>query len=114
MVAPDTNQARIPDWRSQGKNELYSNSKQQTGLVPKLHVSPAVAKNLFSSPIAGTTARSDWTKTSERDKALLRVNIPQQLKHIDHADAAKAALGKFMQCMVLTSYLIDENSNFLV
>lgn len=94
MIAQDNNQAKIPDWRSKGRNELYSNLKgKQTSLVKS--TSPAVAKTLFSSPIAGTTARPDWTVTSERDKALLKVNIPQQLKYIDHADAAKAALAKF-------------------
>lgn len=94
MIAQDNTQAKIPDWRSKGRNELYSNLKgKQTSLVKS--TSPAVAKTLFSSPIAGTTARPDWTVTSERDKALLKVNIPQQLKYIDHADAAKAALAKF-------------------
>jgi len=92
-----TSQARIPNWRSKGKNELFSNSKaQQTSLIPKpLAASPAVAKTLFSSPNVGAKARSDWNTTSERDKALLKVNIPQKLKHIESNDAAKVALAKF-------------------
>jgi len=90
----NANQSTIPDWRSKGKNELLSTSKATTtNLVPKLNTtSPAVAKTLFSSPMAGTTARSDWTSG---DQGLLKINIPQQLKQINHADAAKEALSKF-------------------
>jgi len=91
-----TSQTMIPDWRSKGKSELFSNSKaEQKSLIPKsLTVSPVV-KTLFSSPIPGTKARPDWNTSSERDKPLLRVNIPQKLKQVEHADAAKVALAKF-------------------
>ncbi|KAL7533031.1 hypothetical protein ACHAXR_004998, partial [Thalassiosira sp. AJA248-18] len=98
MMARDASisKKKIPDWRSKGKNELFSNSKtNQSSLVPKSFASPAVAKTLFSSPIPGAKVRSDWNTTSERDKALLKVNIPQKLKHIESSDAAKAALAKF-------------------
>ena len=90
----NANQSAMPDWRSKGKNELLSTSKAtMTNLVPKLNTtSSAVAKTLFSSPMAGTTARSDWTSG---DQGLLKINIPQQLKQINHADAAKEALSKF-------------------
>lgn len=86
--------ATKPDWRSNyARNELFSNSKaEQTSIVPKpVATSPALAKTLFSSPIADTKARSDWND----NKSLLQVNIPQQLKQINHADAAKVALSKF-------------------
>ena len=91
-----TETKKIPDWRSKGRNELYSSTKPaQTSIVSQpVAASPAVAKNLFSSPLSTTKARSDWSKTSERDRGLLKVNIPQKLKTIDSADAAKAALGK--------------------
>ncbi|KAL3799320.1 hypothetical protein ACHAW5_001257 [Stephanodiscus triporus] len=90
-------QARIPDWRSKGKNQLFSNSKsEQMTIIPKaLAASPAVAKTLFSSPIAGTKARNDWNTTSEREKAILNVNVPKKLMTIEYADAAKQALAKF-------------------
>ena len=102
---PSTNQTRIPDWRSKGKNELFSNSKaDQKNIVPQsLAASPAVVKTLFSSPTADTKARSDWNTSSERDKSLLKVNIPQKLKHIEHADAAKSALGT--SAMLTFTYL---------
>ena len=91
-----TETKKIPDWRSKGRNELYSSTKPaQTSIVSQpVAASPAVAKNLFSSPLSTTKARSDWSKTSERDRGLLKVNIPQKLKTIDSADAAKAALGQ--------------------
>ena len=91
-----SSQAQIPDWRSRGKNQLFSKSKaEQMGIVPRAHVaSPAVAKTLFSSPFAGTKARNDWNATSEREKAMLKVNFPKQLVTIEYADAAKQALGK--------------------
>merc|ERR1711957_340783 len=85
-----TSQA-IPDWRSKGKNELLSNSKAV--LTPRpLAVSPVV-KTLF--PVTETKARPDWNTTSEAENVLLRVNIPQKLNQINHADAAKTALAKF-------------------
>jgi hypothetical protein len=65
-------------------------------IIPRaLAASPAVAKTLFSSPIAGTKARNDWNTASEREKAILNVNIPKKLMTIEYADAAKQALGKF-------------------
>ncbi len=92
-----SSQARIPDWRSRGKNQLFSNSRtEQMNIIPRaLAASPAVAKTLFSSPIAGTKARNDWNTTSEREKAILDVNIPKKLLTIEFADAAKQALRKF-------------------
>ncbi len=94
-----SSQAQIPDWRSRGKNQLFSKSKaEQMSIVPRAHVaSPAVAKALFSSPFAGTKARNDWNATSEREKAMLNVNIPKQLVTIEYADAAKQALGKLTE-----------------
>ena len=92
-----SSQARIPEWRSRGKNQLFSNSRaEQMSIIPRaLAASPAVAKTLFSSPIAGTKARNDWNTASEREKAILNVNIPKKLMTIEYADAAKKALGKF-------------------
>ena len=93
MARKPSSHSNIPDWRSKGRNELFSNSKtlNQTSLVPAAVTSPAVVKTLFSSPKPAT--RSDW-ESSECDKSNLKVNIPQKLKHINQADAAKAALGK--------------------
>jgi len=89
MIPQGSSASLIPDWRSKGKNELYK--AEQTSIVPQsLAVSPVV-KTLFSSPISGTKARSDWNTTS----ACLRVNIPQKLRQVDVADAAKVALAKF-------------------
>jgi len=91
-----SSQTMIPDWRSKGRNELFSNSKaQQTSLVTKSLAASPVVKTLFSSPTTGMKARSEWNTSSELEKALLRVNIPQKLKQVEASDAAKKALAKF-------------------
>jgi hypothetical protein len=90
-------QSQIPDWRSKGKNQLYSNSKAEQLLVTASRVndaSPAIAKSLLSSPITSTKAR-DWNAASEREKAVLNINVPTQLTTINLADATTEALKKF-------------------
>jgi len=85
----------IPDWKSKGQNQLLPISRpQESRIVSKSAASP-VAKTLFSSPLAGAKARPEWSIASERDTALLKVNIPQKLNEIDASDAAKSALAKF-------------------
>ncbi|KAL7553465.1 hypothetical protein ACHAWF_016746 [Thalassiosira exigua] len=97
MISRDSSasQAKIPDWRSRGKNELFSNSRasNQTNLQTKpFAASPALAKTLFSSPVADTRCR-DWNTNPE--SAPLQVNLPQKLKVVNRADAVKTALSKF-------------------
>jgi hypothetical protein len=90
-------QSQIPDWRSKGKNQLYSNSKAEQLLVTASRAndaSSAIAKSLFSSPITSTKAR-DWNAATEREKAILNINVPTQLKTINLADATTEALKKF-------------------
>jgi len=88
--------AQIPDWRSRGRNELFSASKEdKTNIVPKsLMSSPALAKTLFLSPPAGVKVRKDWYAQTDIVHAELKVNMPQKLKYVDSAEAAKDALGK--------------------
>jgi hypothetical protein len=70
MTQDSSTNENIPDWRSKGKNELFSSSK--AALIPKpLAVSPVV-KTLFSSHImVDTKVRPDWNTTSELETTLL-------------------------------------------
>jgi hypothetical protein len=56
--------------------------------------SPALAKTLFLSPPAGVKVRKDWYAQTDIVHAELKVNMPQKLKYVDSAEAAKDALGK--------------------
>lgn len=87
------NQGNIPDWKSKGRSELFSTSKlsKPGSSTPKPATAMPVAKALFASPLAGTTARPGWNI----DEPLLKVEIPQKLKQIDTNEAAKTALATF-------------------
>jgi hypothetical protein len=88
-----SNQGNIPDWKSKSRSELFSTSKlsKPDRSTPKPATAMPVAKALFASPLAGTTARPGWNT----DEPLLKVEIPQKLKQIDSTEAAKTALAAF-------------------
>ena len=94
MVSQSSSAPNIPDWKSKGRSELFSTSKlpKSASNTPKPAAATPVAKALFSSPLAGAKARSEWTTTSE---PILKVEVPQTLKQIDSTVAAKSALASF-------------------
>ena len=94
MVTQSSSAPNIPDWKSKGRSELFSTSKlpKPASNTPKPVAATPVAKALFSSPLAGAKARSEWTTTTE---PILKVEIPQKLKQIDSTVAAKSALASF-------------------
>jgi hypothetical protein len=92
------NSVAIPEWRSKGKNELLTSSRAKDTKSSEIsrtsHTSPVV-KTLFSSPIAGSQPRSQWSMQANTASSSLKVNIPTSLKEVHVSDAAKIALTKF-------------------
>jgi hypothetical protein len=94
----------VPDWKSKGKNELVSSSRLHVTKVVQ-YTSPVV-KTLFSSPIAGTKARPEWSTKSQCASSTLQINIPKNLQEINATDAAKAALGELKHCDTENSFIL--------
>ena len=84
----------IPDWKSKGKSELMPSSRKQKANAVSLSTASPVVKTLFSSPIAGSQTRKQWSTKTSATTSMLQVKIPSNLKEISASDAAKSALCK--------------------
>lgn len=85
----------VSDWKSKGKNELLPSTRKKEHIMERKQNSSPVVKTLFSSPIAGTQSRPQWsTQSNVAPSGKLVVNIPTSLKEIHASDAAKTALGR--------------------